>query len=91
MTGDEIDVFMEPLIDKILLHWTEGVIMCDVGRFKGDKYFVMQTIIIFTMNDFPSFGMVAGTMTKGYKGCPNCGPETESRRSKALRKNVYEH
>jgi hypothetical protein len=33
--------------------------------------------------------LISGLTTKGFKGCPVCGPHTVSRRSKILRKNVY--
>jgi len=44
---------------------------------------------MWTLHDFPGYGMVAGLTTKGFKACPICGPNTVSRYSKVLRKNVF--
>ena len=35
--------------------------------------------------------MVADYVTKGYRACPICGPQTKSRHSCCLHKNVFEH
>jgi hypothetical protein len=44
---------------------------------------------MWTLHDFPAYGLISGLTTKGFKGCLVCGPHTVSRRSKILRKNVY--
>jgi hypothetical protein len=31
-------------------------------------------ILMWTMHDLPTYGLVAGCATKGYQGCPCCGP-----------------
>lgn len=59
--------------------------------FRGSRRFNMRVILLWTMHDFPTYGVVAGCVTKGYKGCPICGPNTISRRSLALHKNVYDN
>lgn len=44
---------------------------------------------MWTLHDFPAYGLLSGLTTKGFKACPVCGPRTISRRSKILRKNIY--
>ena len=51
----------------------------------------MKAILLWTMHDFPAYGIIAGCVTKGYRGCPICGQNTISRRSLALHKNVYDN
>jgi hypothetical protein len=31
---------------------------------------------MWTIHDFPIYELVMGCVTKGYKGCPICGPDT---------------
>ena len=45
-------------------------------------------MVIWTIGDFPTYGMMAGCVTKGFVGCLVCGPSFRSRRSKVLHKNV---
>jgi ssDNA-binding Zn-finger/Zn-ribbon topoisomerase 1 len=44
---------------------------------------------MWTIHDFPTYGHVARCVTKGYKGCPICGPNTVARYSKRMKKMVY--
>ena len=44
---------------------------------------------MWSIHDFPAYGLLAGKITKGYRGCPTCGPNVATRRSKSLGKNVY--
>ena len=46
---------------------------------------------MFTIHDYPAYGIVAGLVTKGYKGCVCCGPNNVCRRSKSLSKNIWDH
>lgn len=50
----------------------------------------MKAIFLWSLHDFPTFGTVAGCVTKGYRVNPICGPHTISRRSRGLHKNVYD-
>lgn len=91
VTGNQLDTFLEPLVEELQMLWMEGVMVRDAARWNNEHTFIMKAMLIFTIHDFPAYGMVAGCVTKGYNACPVCGPETESRRSRSLRKNVYEH
>jgi hypothetical protein len=44
---------------------------------------------MWTLHDFPAYGLLSGLTTKGFKVCPVCEPHTISCRSKIFRKNVY--
>ena len=90
VTGDNFDVYLEPLLEELLTLWNTGVRTDDAAKYGGSSEFLMKAILLWTIHDFPAYGIVAGCVTKGYKGCPVCGPGTISRRSRALHKNVYE-
>ena len=52
-----IDVFLQPLIDKLLLLWHEGVLTYDIFTKQN---FVMKENLMWTINDFPAYGMLSG-------------------------------
>jgi hypothetical protein len=53
------------------------------------EHFNMRAVLMWCLHDFPAYGLISGLTTRGFKGCPVCGPHTISRRSAILRKNVY--
>ena len=90
LTGSNIDVFIQPLVDELQLLWNQaGVLTRDARAYMGMSHFNMRAVLMWTMHDFPAYGLISGLTTKGFKACPVCGPHTKSRRSKLLRKNVY--
>ena len=89
-SGDDFDTLIEPLVEELEILWYDGIMMQDAARFRNEHLFLMKVMLIFCIHDFPAYGMVAGCVTKGYHGCPVCGPFTVSRRSEFLKKNVYD-
>ena len=90
LTGLNIDVFMQPLVDELQLLWSRtGVLTRDARAYMGMSHFNLRAVLMWTLHDFPAYGLISGLTTKGFKGCPVCGPHTISRRSSILRKNVY--
>lgn len=90
VTGMHFDIFLEPLLRELLQLWHEGVITPDASLYQGVREFNLRAILLWTIHDFPAYGLVSGCVTKGFKGCPVCGPNTTSRRSMALKKCVYD-
>jgi hypothetical protein len=77
-TSKNIDVFLRPLLRELLQLW-EGIVAQDFSRPEGDRRFIMRGLLMWTISDFPAYALISGLCCKGYKGCPTCGPETESR------------
>ena len=73
--GRDIDVYLRPLIEKLKELWHEGVQTFDVSI--GEN-FRMHACVLWTINDFPAYGNLAGWSTKGYKACPVCNEDTSS-------------
>jgi hypothetical protein len=46
--------------------------------------------LMWTIHDFPGYGLVSGCQHQGYKACLPCGLGTTSRWSKELGKVVFE-
>ncbi|KAL9684621.1 hypothetical protein QQ045_022062 [Rhodiola kirilowii] len=83
-SGNDIDVYLAPLIDDLKLLWNEGVRTFDASR---QEYFNMRVMLMCTINDFPAYGNLSGYSIKGYKACPICGEATHSRYLKNCQKN----
>ncbi len=83
-----MDTYMAPLIEELQELW-RGVIAFDVSIEVGKQSFKLQGILMWTIHDFPAYGLIAGCVTKGYKGCPICGPAIVTQYSKHMKKMVY--
>ncbi|KAL6276912.1 hypothetical protein ACE6H2_020513 [Prunus campanulata] len=75
--GNDIDVYLEPLIDDLKSLWDgiRGVYDAHIG-----EYFTLRAALLWTINDFPTYGNLSGCVVKGYKACPICGDDTPSHR-----------
>ena len=70
-----IDVYMQPLIDELRELWTPGVLAYDVV---GRENFILRAALMWTINDFPAYGMLSGWMTQGKLACPIYMEDTKS-------------
>ena len=64
----------------------EGVPMYDVST---DQTFVMKAAFLWTINDFPAYGMLSGWSTTGILGCPICLKRSKSFKLKHGKKPSY--
>ncbi|KAI5328399.1 hypothetical protein L3X38_027796 [Prunus dulcis] len=83
---NDIDVYLEPLIDDLKSLWVgiRGVYDAHNG-----EYFTLRAALMWTINDFPAYGNLSGCVVKGYKACPICGDDTPSHRLKNGHKICY--
>ena len=79
--GNEIDIYMRPLVDELKELWQDGALTYDTSS--GMK-FQMHAALLWTIHDYPRFGNVFGWRTKGYHVCYTCNdePYSESLESK---------
>ncbi|VVA37934.1 PREDICTED: transposase, partial [Prunus dulcis] len=72
---NDIDVYLEPLIDDLKSPWDgiRGVYDAHIG-----EYFILRGVLLWTVNDFPAYGNLSGFVVKGYKPRPICGDDTPS-------------
>ena len=87
-TSDNIDVFMQPLVRDLLKLWT-GIPAVNMSKREGERGFTLRGMLIWTVNDFPAYGLLSGQQVNGYKGCPLCGPETCAEYALLLNKMIY--
>ncbi|XP_026384960.1 uncharacterized protein LOC113280563 [Papaver somniferum] len=80
--GNDIDVYLRPLIDELKELWEKGVETYDAST---EKTFRMHAAVLWTINDFPAYGNLSGWSTKGYLACPgvkSCFGKHPDKRSK---------
>jgi len=87
-TAKNIDVFLAPVVHNLFTLW-EGVPMINMSKPKGEKKFTLRGLLMWTINDFPAYGLLSRQQVHGYKGCPLCGPETCSEYAILLGKMIY--
>ncbi|KAL0539877.1 hypothetical protein IC582_024098 [Cucumis melo] len=73
--GNEIDVYLAPLVDDLKILWHDGVECYDAYQ---DECFRLKAILLWTINDFPAYDNLCGCTVKGYHACSICGEKTSS-------------
>ncbi|XXG68736.1 hypothetical protein AAC387_Pa06g1755 [Persea americana] len=66
--GNDIDVYLRPMVDELKELWHHGVSTYDAST---KQTFQMHAAMMWTINDFPAFGNLSGWSTKGYNACPS--------------------
>ena len=64
----KIDVYLQPLIDDLCTLWND-IPTFDVSLRQN---FFMKATLIWTINDFPAYGMLSGWTTASRLGCSIC-------------------
>jgi hypothetical protein len=82
---NNIDVFLEPLIEDMKILWEKWVEMMDASL---RKKFTLKAIIFVTITDYPSLFSVSGQI-KGKTGCVVCIDGTCYTYLKGSNKMVY--
>ena len=55
-----INIYMQTLIEEFLELWEVGVMTYDISRKKN---FTMKVAVIWTISDFPAYGMLSGRLS----------------------------
>ena len=62
--GNDIDMYLRPLVDELLLLWKEkGVRIWDEYK---QKIFDLRALLFVTINDWPALSNLSGQSNKGY-------------------------
>ena len=83
---NNIDVYLQPLVEELKDLWDVRVKTFDVS---SKKSFQMHAALLWTINDFSTYGDISGWSTKGALTCPPCNYDNESRWLKYGRKFSY--
>ena len=58
--GDNIDVYMQSLIEELNELWTDGVSTFDAST---NQMFQMHAALLWTIRDFPAYANLSGSST----------------------------
>ncbi|XP_010693722.1 uncharacterized protein LOC104906639 [Beta vulgaris subsp. vulgaris] len=84
--GNNIDVYLQPLIDDLKKMWYEGVSVYDAH---ADEIFTLRAMLLYTLSDFPTYGNLSGYKNEGKNACPICLDDMESKYLPTCHKHVY--
>ncbi|KAL8124215.1 hypothetical protein AgCh_012013 [Apium graveolens] len=73
--GKNLDVYLRPLIDELKVLWKDGIQTWDVLT---QTNFNLRAALMWTISDFPAYGMLTGWSTHGKVACPYCMEHTKS-------------
>ncbi|XP_074355949.1 uncharacterized protein LOC141695614 [Apium graveolens] len=73
--GKNLDVYLRPLIDELKVLWKDGVQTWDVST---PTNFNLRAALIWTISDFPAYGMLLGWSIHRKLACPYCMEHTKS-------------
>ena len=73
--GNDIDVFLQPLVNELKELWDVGVTTYDASV---GETFQLHAALLWTINDFPAYANLSGWSTKGKLACPVCNEDTYS-------------
>ncbi|WMV09020.1 hypothetical protein MTR67_002405 [Solanum verrucosum] len=74
---NNIDVFLQPLIEELNELWDVGIETYDTST---KEMFQMREALMWTINDFPTYGTLSGWSTSSQLACPCCNINTHYRR-----------
>ncbi|KAL1206112.1 hypothetical protein V5N11_005267 [Cardamine amara subsp. amara] len=81
-----LDIFLQPLIYELQMLWDHGVEAFDVSC---QQNFKMRAVLMWTISDFPAYGMLSGWTTHGRLSCPYCEENTDAFQLKHGRKSCW--
>ena len=81
--GNDIDVYLAPLIEDLRRLCVEGV------DGNAQETFRLRALIFCTINDFPAYGNLSGYSVKGHHTCPICEQGTSYIQLKHGKKTMY--
>ncbi|CAN6719181.1 unnamed protein product [Malus baccata var. baccata] len=67
--GNEIDVYLRPLVDELKELWENGV---PTHNKMIRSTFNLRAAVMWTINDFPAYGNLSSWSTHGKLACPVC-------------------
>ncbi|XP_024009341.1 uncharacterized protein LOC112084441 [Eutrema salsugineum] len=70
-----LDIFLRPLIEELKELWSTGIDAYDVSL---QQNFKLKAVLMWTISDFPAYGMLSGWTTHGRLACPICMDDTKA-------------
>jgi len=64
--GNDIDVYLSPLIEDLWLLWNDGVEVFDANE---NVNFNLRVLLFCTINDFPAYENLSGYSVRWHRAC----------------------
>lgn len=71
--GNDIDVYMQPLIEELKVLGYNGIKTFDESK---NEVFAMHEALLWTISDFRAYAMLSSWSTKGELACPHYNEHT---------------
>ncbi|KAL2905095.1 Protease HtpX-like protein 2 [Bienertia sinuspersici] len=84
--GNDICVYLAPLIADLKKLWEQGVEVFDAHR---NETFMLRAMLFCTIQDFPAYGNLSGYTVYGESPCPICEDGLKGKWLTASKKNVF--
>jgi len=84
--GNDIDVYLQPLIQELKELWELGVQTYDASK---NETFLMRATLLWTINDYPRYAMLSSWSTKRRFACAYFNYDTNSSYLKHSHKMCY--
>jgi hypothetical protein len=84
--SNNIDVYLQPVVDELMEMWTSMVKVWDEYK---KEHFYLKALLFVTINDLPGLHCLSRKVTKGYKGCVVCMEDMDASWMKNSNKMVY--
>src|SRR6266542_713451 len=84
--SNDIDMYLKPLIEELLMMWNDGVEVWDEDK---RETFTLRAMLFVTIQDLPALGSLSGQAVKGFNGCVQCMDDTSGVWLKNCKKVVY--
>lgn len=81
-----IDLYLQPLIDELKQLWVDGVETYDSHKKQN---FQMRAALMWTINDFPAYGMLSAWSAHCFLACPCCMRKSKAFHLKDGRKDSF--
>ncbi|XP_013617060.1 PREDICTED: uncharacterized protein LOC106323494 [Brassica oleracea var. oleracea] len=86
MPGNDIDVYLQPLIKELKELWFDGIETLDSST---KQTFNMRAALMWTISDFPGLGNLSGWNTYTASACPSCNYDGIGQRLRHGKKNCF--
>ncbi|CAO2825429.1 unnamed protein product [Amaranthus hypochondriacus] len=70
-----IDIYLQPLIEELKMLWTNGIVTYDVSTRQN---FCLRAALMWTISDFSAYSMLSGWSTHGKNACPYCMSDSKA-------------
>ena len=58
-------MYFELVLHELRMLWSTSVLICDASRPLAQSFYYNRCMLMFTIHDYPTYGIVSGLVPKG--------------------------